>query len=121
MKTKNWILLFAAILLLSLGAMAYLNRQDGGTLATVTHNGSLVKTIDLSRSEDFRFTVTGENGLYNIVEIQGGKIRVAEAGCPDQICVHRGWGSSSAEPIVCLPNSLVITIQKAGPLDGVAG
>lgn len=31
-----------------------------------------------------------------------------EAECPDKTCVHMGWLSSGAMPIVCLPNHLSI-------------
>ena len=44
----------------------------------------------------------------NTIEIKDGKIRVCEAEWPDKVCVKTGWLSSSAVPIVCLPNHLVI-------------
>ena len=45
------------------------------------------------------------------VEIKDGKIRVSEAECPDKTCVRTGWLSSSAMPIVCLPNHLIIEFE----------
>lgn len=122
MKTRSWAILFALLAGVSMGAWFFLNRggQAGG-IATVTFQGRVLKTIDLSKMKNEEFTVTGENGLYNIVEVQDGRIRVREANCPDQICVHRGWGSSTAEPIICLPNGLVITIDRETAIDGIAG
>lgn len=122
MKTRTWVILFSLLAALSLAAWLFLNRggQPGGT-ATVTFQGKVLKTIDLSKMENEEFTVTGETGLYNIIEVQNGRIRVREANCPDRICVHRGWGSSTAEPIVCLPNGLVITIDGEAAVDGIAG
>ena len=37
-----------------------------------------------------------------------------EASCPDQICVRKGPTNQTADPIVCLPNSLVVEVQAAG-------
>ena len=37
--------------------------------------------------------------------------RVSEAECPDKTCVRTGWLSSSAMPIVCLPNHLIIEFE----------
>ena len=70
----------------------------------------------------FSFTVAWEGG-YNVVEVERGRIRVAEANCPDQICVRQGWLSNSAAPIACLPHKLVIRLEggeEAG-IDGVTG
>lgn len=35
-----------------------------------------------------------------------------EADCPDQVCVHAGWLTDSAAPIVCLPHRLVIRLEQ---------
>lgn len=50
------------------------------------------------------------NGPYGntLIEIQGGKVRVKEAHCRNQICVKEGWISRGV--IVCLPNKLVILV-----------
>jgi hypothetical protein len=46
-----------------------------------------------------------------VIEIRGGRVRVAEAPCPNQICVREGWISRGA--IVCVPNRLVVLIGGA--------
>ena len=56
-------------------------------------------------------------GRTNLIEICDGRIRVAEADCPDQLCVQMGWLQNSGLPVVCLPNRLVI--QYAQSLDGL--
>jgi len=59
-----------------------------------------------------------------LVEIQGGKVRVKEAHCRNQICVREGWISKGV--IVCLPNKLVIIVggskkdQQQG-IDAITG
>ena len=51
-----------------------------------------------------------------------GRIRIAEADCPDQVCVNQGWISNGTVPIICLPHRLMIEIvDGGGGLDGAAG
>ena len=74
-------------------------------LVTVTQDGTLLYTLDLSCEKDRTITVEYE-GRKNIIEIKDGRIRMLEAECPDHICVNTGWLEDV--PIVCLPNRLVI-------------
>jgi hypothetical protein len=59
-----------------------------------------------------------------LIEINGGKVRVKEAHCRNQICVKEGWISKGV--IVCLPNKLVIIVggsnkdQQQG-IDAITG
>lgn len=92
-----------------------------GTMATVTVQGSVIQTIDLSQvDEPYSFTVTtpDESG-ENTIEVASGRIRVSHADCPDGICVSTGWISSRGTPIVCLPHGLTVTISQGGESDGI--
>jgi len=61
-----------------------------------------------------------DDGGYNIVTVQGGKIAVTEANCPDQYCVKQGF-CNSGKQIVCLPHKLVITFLGESEIDGAVG
>ena len=119
MKTKTWILLLAALLVicLLLTVPVFLPREDA-TCAEVRSQGQIVRTVDLRIDQEF--TVDTPNGGHNVVTVKNGKIAVTEANCPDHYCMDRGFCSSGAQ-IVCLPNQLVI--QFTGPLavDSVVG
>lgn len=79
--------------------------------AHVYQNGILIRQIPLDEvTQTYSFTVTGENGCTNVVEVRPGSIGILNADCPDQICVQQGFISSSLLPITCLPNRLVIEI-----------
>jgi hypothetical protein len=39
-------------------------------------------------------------------------LAIVSASCPDQICVHQGFISTSLLPITCLPNRLVIRVRE---------
>ncbi len=112
-KTKTWITIFA-ILLLIFGALSFwvTQRRADGNIANVYVDGKCVRSVDLSKvTESFDFTVETKTGT-NVIRVEPGRIRVKEADCPDLVCVHQGWVSDSANPIVCLPHRLVIKIEK---------
>ena len=109
-KTRFWLILIALVLLLSAAAMVirFAGRETG--TAKIWLEGELICTIDLETvDEPYSFKVEGD-ACTNLVEVEQGRIRVSEAGCPDQVCVKQGWIADSTAPIVCLPNGLVIEI-----------
>ena len=119
MKTKYWVALFAAILVLCLGLSAlFLIPGEEASFAQISSNGKLLKTVDLRNNQTF--TVEAGNGGHNTITVKDGKIGVTEATCPDHYCMHRGMINSGAQ-IVCLPNQLVITFVGKMEIDGVAG
>ena len=124
----NWMrshrndLLLAAVLLLLGGALALFlrfTRQAGGTV-TVQVDGKVLFELPLGEDAEL---VLGEGGHTNTLVIRDGKAQVAEASCPDQICVRQGAIQYAGESIVCLPHKLVVTVQggAAGGVDGSTG
>ena len=118
---RNDLLLAVALLLLG-GALAlflWLTRQAGGTV-TVQIDGKVVMELPLSEDAEL---VLGEGAHTNTLVIAGGTARVAEASCPDQICVRQGAVQYAGESIVCLPHRLVITVLggAASGIDGSTG
>ncbi len=108
--TKYWIM---ALLLVCAGCMAAifaldLGGQTAGT-ARVLQDGRLLYELPLSK--DTQVTIESPKGGRNVVAVQSGRICVLQATCPDQVCVDRGWVSTTAAPIVCLPHGLVIELE----------
>jgi len=119
MKTKYWIILLAVVLAICLGLSFFLLMPgDAAAQAKITSQGKVIKTVDLRIDQEF--TVTADNGGYNVVTVKGGKIGVTEATCPDHYCMERGLCSSGTQ-IVCLPNRLVIQFVGEQTIDGVVG
>lgn len=81
-------------------------------VADIYQDGVLIKSLDLHSCGDQTFTVSGDNGCYNIIEVRDGKIGITSASCPDKICVHQGFTDSPMLPVTCLPNSVVITVHE---------
>ena len=99
-------------LVLCVAASLWLDRRSaGGAVANIYVDGVCVLSVDLSELAAPESCII-PNGLgVNVIEMERGRIRVAEADCPDQVCVRSGWLSDSASPIVCLPHKLVIRLE----------
>ena len=117
MKTKYWIAVLAAILLICIGISLLTMGGEAASRARIVSGGKLVQTVDLAI--DQTFTVETESG-HNVVTVKDGKIAVTEASCPDHYCMARGFCNSGAQ-IVCLPNKLVIEFLGEAEIDGVVG
>lgn len=120
MKTRYWVILFAAVAIACATAIILFPLPQGvANCAELYQNGTLIRTISLD--EDTRFTISAPNGGSNTVVVADGRIRVDQATCPDKLCVKQGWSRTEDCPIVCLPHGLVI--QPKGSevdLDAVA-
>ena len=118
MKTnKFWALLLMSAVLVSAAAMLFISKsgKNHGT-AKIYRDGECLYTIDLEAVEEpYQLTVIGI--AENVIEVEKGRIRVVSATCPDHICVEQGWISDGITPIVCLPNKLVIQLEKQGAAD----
>ncbi|MBQ4045213.1 MAG: NusG domain II-containing protein [Lachnospiraceae bacterium] len=111
---KAAIILSCVILLIlagSITAWMIINKQEQGKTAEIYQNGVLIKTIQLDTvTSPYTFTVEGENGASNTIEVRPGEIGIIEANCPDGLCINMGFIHSSALPITCLPNKVVIKV-----------
>jgi hypothetical protein len=99
-------LLFFFLLSLSVaGIFVSRDALSQGSDVIIEVDGKPAYTLPLS--VDRLLSVDGPYGP-TLVEIAGGKVRVKEAHCRNQICVREGWISKGV--IVCLPNRLVIIV-----------
>ena len=119
MKTRYWIVLFAALLLICgvLSAFLLLRRPDG-TVANVYRDGELIYSVDLSNvTETYEIKLDEDTH-----QIEPGRIRVVDSVCRDHICEETGWIGDRSFPIVCLPHRLVIRVEKqsAAAVDAVS-
>ena len=119
MKTKYWIIiLFAVLVLCVLGTIPLFLAGNNAVRAEIRSEGKLLRTVDLG--EDQEFTITTAAGGTNTITVKDGKIAVTEASCPDHYCMDRGFCSGGTQ-IVCLPNRLVIQFVDEQQIDGLVG
>ena len=93
--------------------------QDGvAIMAEITIDGEEVYSVELSEETPHEeFTLYPADGQYNIIEVDGTRIRNREDNSPDQIGVRRGWISQPGETAVVLPHRFIIEV-KAVDKDG---
>lgn len=85
--------------------------EDATIIATITISGEEVYSTELSEDTPHEiFTLYPAEGQYNVIEVDGTRIRNREDNSPDQVGVRRGWISQPGETAVVLPHELIIEI-----------
>ncbi|MDR3091080.1 MAG: NusG domain II-containing protein [Clostridiales bacterium] len=84
---------------------------EGGR-AVIRVGGETAETLPLPLDAEY-------TGGGVVVEIKGGKAGITRSTCPNQLCVRQGFTDSPSKPLVCLPNKVSVTIEKAGAPEGV--
>ena len=121
MNDRKKAVLLAAVLLviailcgIRIYAVSHSSTGNGQALyADIYQSGELFETIRLDTvTDEYTFEVPGEGGASNTVCVRPGSVAIISANCPDQICVHQGFISTSLLPITCLPNRLVIRVRE---------
>lgn len=64
--------------------------------------------------ESYTYRYEDPDGDYNLIEIDGTRVRIAEANCGDQVCVRQGWIFRDGQTVVCLPHKLVVEVKVQG-------
>ncbi len=125
MRKADSCLVAGVLLVAALSAMMYyrgiLFRSDeaGDTRAVITVRGCIVRIIDLfTDGKQAVYQVPGSIGRA-LVEVEGNRVRMREAPCPDRTCVLQGWIGRPGESIVCIPNQVEIRIEGGSGLDAV--
>jgi hypothetical protein len=86
--------------------------RASGTVAYVRVDGKLIATVDLTSTTSRTLRVAGAIGPVDIMADGKGTIRVVDATCPDQICVNTSPAHSPGDQIICVPNRMVITVER---------
>ena len=113
MLKKGDIFLIAGILFFAVagfGLMKIINSSDGHKVAVIKQDGRVVKRIDLD-SVIIPEEILIQGSYSNILLVEKGRIRFADADCPNRDCVKSGWQSSKGSVAVCLPNKTIIKIE----------
>lgn len=108
-------LILALVLLAVLGVAFLIQRLvfgGEGTKAVVQVGGQEDLVLDLSRDQEFWVGDT-EIGR-NLIRVENGTVMVAEADCPDKICVQTGPIREEGQVIACLPHGVIVYIQRKG-------
>ena len=100
--------LFGSLLLL-----LFIGKRQEGSKVRVMVEGKEIGVYSLSRDSEYSL-----NGGTNTLIIKDGKAYMADADCPDKLCVRQGKIHRNGETITCLPNKLTVTvIDEEGEVD----
>ncbi len=107
-KRKNDIILAAVLVLVAalIWLFIYLTRTEGASVL-VTVDGKVYGEYPLDTDAEIRI---GDQDAYNLLVINDGKTQIAEASCPDKLCVNQGKICFDGQSIICLPNKVVVEV-----------
>ncbi len=129
MITKADIILAVVLLILGLGSPFLLRTETTEEkLVVITMSGEEIGSYPLSENRTVAVTEDGlreigknyarplgpNDEILNLVVIENGSVRVAEASCKGRDCVNMGPISKEGQVIACLPHRLLIGIAGAG-------
>lgn len=116
---KRAVILISLIgILLVTSVIAYMIQRTADSSGSsyyvrIMQDGKCIEKIDLSKVEEaYEITVESKSGGHNTVEVRPGSVGIVDADCPDKLCQKQGFIENGTEPIVCLPNRLIIEFEK---------
>ena len=113
MLKKADIVLISLLLIISFIPLALNLVQPAIITADIKVAGKLKQTVVLTAhqgTDTINITAPNGNG-HNTIIIKDASIAVADADCPDKICVKTGFASQNGDVIACLPHELVIEVK----------
>lgn len=93
-----------------------MGRSGGNDTVEVSVDGRI--TV-FSLLQDARHPFEGPDSPF-VVTVENRTVRMDQAGCPDQLCVHQGTLRNPSGAIVCLPNKTIIRIPGESTYDEVS-
>ena len=97
-----------AVLIVILAFNVFWEASSHGEWAVVRQNGRIIAELDLQKKQHIQ--VAGPLGT-TLIDIEGGRARVAADPGPRQYCVKQGWLSHNGEIAICAPNQVSLQIR----------
>lgn len=129
-KKHNWkydLILLGVLAVIGLGVFGFYwikknqkadpNHADTVYYVQVDVNNRTEAIIPLNEDGDYTFQNIYSEG-ENTVHIEGGKVSMKSATCPDQVCVYQGEiEPPTVIPIVCMPNVVFVSLVEQNEID----
>ena len=113
------VVLVVAVLAVASALMVWGGREaDTDLTAVVSVDGTQVDRIELQDASGTR-SYSGNGYTLTLVLCPDGQegVRVEQADCPTQDCVHTGTITRAGQSIVCLPARIIIQLEGSGTVD----
>lgn len=113
MKKADVVLGVAVLVFCAVWLGIRLASQREGAYALVKLDGQVYGRYALDEDQEI------DIGSGNHIAIEDGTVRMADADCPDRICVRQGRISAEGALITCMPNRVTVQVQgSAGEDEG---
>jgi len=118
-SSKIMAVCFSVAAIAAAAGIIYLSTNESEKkYACIYQDGVLVHKINMSDVEK-PYTVTVGS---NVILVQKGQISMADADCPDGLCIKQGAITGDVRPIVCLPNNVVVKLTNdENDVDAISG
>lgn len=117
MKKKDILLVFSIVVLVIVLFIVNNNINKGqADVIEIYVNNEIYKTIPINSEEELIIEMGSE---YNKIKVHNGGAEIVDASCKDNVCVNTGFISKLSERIVCMPNKLVVKLNKTKGLDNI--
>jgi len=98
-------LLLVVILLVSIMIVVNAYPKKGINGAEVYLTGDHILQI----TKEGTYSIKNDEGeLLMNVEYLDGRIRVTDSSCPLKVCENTGWVENPNQPIICIPNEIIV-------------
>lgn len=78
--------------------------------AVVRIDGEVWRRIPLNTDTTI---IYGDKDRRNVISVEDGRVRMAEANCRDGLCVGKGYIRDYQTVIVCLPNRITVRLENS--------
>lgn len=113
MKKKDIILILIVLICAGVGYLIF-NTKGIGNTVVITVDGKEYGAYPINI--DKKIDVKTDLG-HNVVVIEGGKVYIEEADCPDGYCINQGKTDSASKSLICLPHKLVVSVDDKAKSD----
>jgi hypothetical protein len=83
-------------------------------VVVIQHNNKIIGEYPLN--VDRKVSFNGSLGKMKI-EIKNNKVRMIESNCPLHLCMKEGWVDKPSQPIICIPNKVIVYIKSSKSQD----
>ena len=118
--TKNDKILIVLIVIISIGSLFYIKKMalnHNQKYISIQVNGKEIQRVMFDKKTEGNIIPVKTQFGYNLIKIGQDSVWIAEADCPDQICVKQGLINEVGGIIICLPHRLVVEIKSMGQKD----
>ena len=116
MKKADVILFIVVLLFGAMGCIVIYLFHPKASVVSIVVDGEEIESCSLWENREILIE-TAENG-ENLLRIEGGKVKMVSANCPNQDCVNHKEIMTGNESIVCLPHKVAVIIKETSG-DGV--